>query len=226
MSQLTKRRLVQEGEAAPLFSLPAVSREGTISLDDFRDSKAVLLGMLRGVYCPFCRRQMAQLTKVADQLRPIGVETVLVITTAPERARVYFQHYPTSLPIASDPEMAAHRAYGVMRPELTDRPTNWPVTVNPNDLSEVHSDHSWPDVIEATTLLEAVELLDAKDGYTRAEGDPEEQAKTWHQLSGLILIDKDGVVRWTNIEAPGGLADFGNLASDTEIVAAAQRVAP
>ena len=225
MNNPTRRTLVQDGEVAPKFSLPAVSQEGTIALDDFQGKNALLLGMLRGVYCPFCRRQMVKLNDVAAEIRPLGIDTLLVVTTEGNRARVYFEHYPTTMLIVSDPEMVTHRAYGVTRPDLTESPTKWPETVNPNDLGVVHTDHSWPDVTEPTSLLNAVDLLDAKDGYQRTDAEQREQEMTWHQLSGLVLIDKTGIVRWTDIEAPGGLTDFGNIASAAEIVAATQRIA-
>ena len=221
MIESSDRVMVREGECAPSFSLPAVSREGTISLDEYGGNTALLIGMLRGVYCPFCRRQVAQLSDLAERIRPQGIDTLIVITTPVDRARVYFKHYPTTLAIASDPEMATHRAYGVPRAELTDEVTAWPRTVNPGDLDVVHANHSWPDVNEATSLAEAVQLLDRKDGYHRSEAEQDEQQATWNQLCGLVLIDKAGIVRWTNSEASGGLTDFGNIASASEIIRAA-----
>ena len=221
MNHSAERVMLREGEVAPSFSLSAASRDGTISLDEYGGNAALLIGMLRGVYCPFCRRQVAQLSDLAERIRPNGIETLIVITTPVDRARVYFKHYPTTLAIASDPEMATHRAYGVPRAELTDGVTAWPRTVNPGDLDVVHANHSWPDVNEATSLADAVQLLDRKDGYHRSEAEQDEQQATWNQLCGLVLIDKTGIVRWTNHEASGGLTDFGNVASASEIIRAA-----
>jgi peroxiredoxin len=221
VSESTDRVMVREGESAPSFSLPAVSREGTISLDEYGGNAALLIGMLRGVYCPFCRRQIAQLGELAERIRSQGIETVLVVTTPVDRARVYFKHYPTTIAIASDPEMTTHRAYGVPRAELTNGVTVWPKTLNPADLNVVHTHHSWRDVNEATSLADAVLLLDRKDGYQRSEAEQDEWQVTWNQLCGLVLIDKAGIVRWTNNEASGGLTDFGNIASASEIIRAA-----
>jgi peroxiredoxin len=221
MNHLAERDMPWEGEVAPSFSLPAVSREGTISIDEYGGTAALLIGMLRGVYCPFCRRQIAQLSDLAERIRPQGIETLLVITTPIDRARVYFKHYPTTMAIASDPEMTTHRAYGVPRAELTDGVTVWPKTLNPADVDVVHADHSWRDLNEATSLADAVLLLDRKDGYQRSDAEQDEQQVTWNQLCGLVLIDKAGIVRWTNTEASGGLTDFGNIASASEIIRAA-----
>ena len=79
---------IEVGQRAPEFELPAADRHGVVSLAQYRGKFAVLLALFRGLYCPFCRRQMAQLSPVADRLRAIGIETVGVVATAPERARL------------------------------------------------------------------------------------------------------------------------------------------
>ena len=225
MSKTTTRRPVQVGETAPPFSLSAVTREGTIALEDYRGKSPLLLGMLRGVYCPFCRRQIVQLSEIAGKLRELTVETLIVITTPVSRARVYSKYYPMSVPIAADPEMATHHAYGVLRPELTDAHTNWPATINAKDIDVVHAEHAWAELTEPASLSSAFENLNSKDGFEMTEDDLQEQAVTWNQLQGLVLIDKVGIVGWTGIEAAGGFTDLGNLASGPEIVTAAQGLA-
>jgi peroxiredoxin len=41
-----------------------------VSLDDYRGRSPVLLAMFRGLYCPFCRRSIAQLGTTTDKLEP------------------------------------------------------------------------------------------------------------------------------------------------------------
>ena len=42
------------------------------------------------------------------------------------------------------------------------------------------------------------------------------------QLKGQFLLDRDGVVRWVNIECAGeGLAGFGKFPTDEELLRAA-----
>jgi len=77
------------GQEAPQFQLPAADREDIVSLARYRGKFPVLLALFRGLYCPFCRRQIAQLSDVADRLRAVGIETVGVVATAAERARLY-----------------------------------------------------------------------------------------------------------------------------------------
>ena len=42
--------LLHPGDPAPDFSLPAVNREGQISLDDYRGRSPVLVGLFRGLH--------------------------------------------------------------------------------------------------------------------------------------------------------------------------------
>jgi hypothetical protein len=53
-----RRSPVQPGDPAPDFVLPAVDREGTVSLADYRGRTPVLLATMRGLYCAFCRRHI------------------------------------------------------------------------------------------------------------------------------------------------------------------------
>jgi peroxiredoxin len=50
MATIEPRPSVQPGERAPDFTLPAVDREGTVSLSDYRGKGPVLLALLRGLY--------------------------------------------------------------------------------------------------------------------------------------------------------------------------------
>jgi peroxiredoxin len=62
---MPERRLLQPGESAPGFRLAAINREGLVSLDAYR-GRPLLLGLFRGLHCPFCRRQIAQLSATQD----------------------------------------------------------------------------------------------------------------------------------------------------------------
>ena len=94
------------------FALPAANRAGVVSLADLR-GRAFLIGFYRGLHCPFCRRQVVQLGAVQPVLSAAGIETLAVINTPVERARLYFRHRPTPVTLLSDPDCLTHRAYGV-----------------------------------------------------------------------------------------------------------------
>lgn len=225
MRALAERRPVQIGDPAPRFSLAAVDRDRTVALDDYRGTSALLLGMLRGIYCSYCRRQMVQLDEITDGLQALGVEILVVITTPVHRARVYAEFYPPSLPLASDPGMSVHSAYGLPRPQVTDAATDWPLTVNPKDIDEVMPVYTLGQISEPMPLGRVVKIFDERDGFRPSEEDDREKNATWNQMSGLVLIDRGGIVRWVDIEAPGGFSDWGHIASNAEILDAARSLA-
>ena len=78
-----------------------------------------LLALMRGLYCAFCRRHIAQLGTTYQKLKPLGVDTLAVVAIQPKRARLYYRYRPVSVPLAADPELSTHRAYGVPQPALS-----------------------------------------------------------------------------------------------------------
>src|ERR687888_175621 len=101
----SERPPIGPNQPAPNFTLPAVGHEGNVSLADYRGKSPVLLAMFRGLYCPFCRRAIAQLGATSDKLKSVGVETLAIVATSPENARLYFRFRPTRAPLAADPEL-------------------------------------------------------------------------------------------------------------------------
>ena len=57
------------GAPAPDFSLPAIDGTGTISLADYRGKAPVLLALFVGLWCPFCRRSIAQMSAIEPALK-------------------------------------------------------------------------------------------------------------------------------------------------------------
>ncbi len=209
-----RRQPLQPGERAPDFTLPAVEREGTVSLSDYRGKGPVLLAVFRGVYCPFCRRAIAQLGMTREKLKAVGVEALGIVATKVENARLFFRLRPTRLPLAADPELVTHRAYGLPKPELTPevRQAFRSVRVNPSG-----------ELPEPLLIPEAVAALDRLDNFQPTETDREDVERLFPQLKGQFLVDRDGIVRWVNIEcANEGLAGIGKLPTDEEILAAAR----
>jgi peroxiredoxin len=226
MTAVAKQRLVKVGDPAPAFTLPTVHRDGTVGLADYRGNTGLLVAMIRGIYCSYCRRQMVQLAEIVDALRKEAVEILVIVTTPVERARLYAEFYPTTLPLASDPDMTTYKAFGLPKPEIISvGPTRWPSTVNPSDIEAVVPVYTADQIAEPVSLAEAVRRFDIEDGFKANEDDLREKEATWNQLSGLVLIDKYGIVRWVDVEAPGGFSDWGHIASNPQIVAAAHRLA-
>src|SRR5919197_4182230 len=104
MSITASNRPVSAGDPAPDFALPAVAGPETISLDDYRGRSPLFLALMLGLWCPFCRRQLALLGNFESKLKERGVETLAVVGTPPDNARRYFNFRPTRLRLASDPD--------------------------------------------------------------------------------------------------------------------------
>ena len=50
---------LQPGDRAPNIVLDAITRDGKISLDDYRGQRPILVALFRGLHCAFCRRHLA-----------------------------------------------------------------------------------------------------------------------------------------------------------------------
>jgi peroxiredoxin len=203
MSIAALRPPVAPGEPAPAFALPSVDGAEPVSLDDYRGRTPLFLALMLGLWCPFCRRQIAQLGTLGGELKALGVETLIVVATAPENARVYFKFRPSPLRLASDPDLTTHRAYGVPKPVPT------PALYEALDQIRINPTGELP---QPLPISQAGRVLQAMDGYTYTPTDQADVERQWPQLKGHFLIDRSGIVRWADIEcAKEGLAGLGKL---------------
>ncbi len=207
---------VQSGDRAPDFVVPAVNEDRTISLADYRGKTPLMLGLFRGLYCPFCRRAVAQMAASSDQLRSLGIETLAIVGTELENARLYFKFRPTRLALGADPQLTTHRSYGVPRPEFTPELAQMAENTYINPTGELPA----PLPIQAASAA-----LSKLDGYQPTPTDLRDQATTFNQLKGQFLIDRDGIVKWSHIEcAKDGLPGLGKFPSHDELLRAASSV--
>ncbi|MGO7755741.1 hypothetical protein ACC708_36625, partial [Rhizobium ruizarguesonis] len=61
---------------------------------DFRGRSPLLIGLFRGLHCPLCRRHVAAMAYLNQMLREKGVQSLAVVNTPVERARLYFRYHP------------------------------------------------------------------------------------------------------------------------------------
>lgn len=216
---------LQPGDRAPNVVLDAITQEGKIALDDFRGQKPVLVGLFRGLHCAFCRRHIAAQARLDPELRERGVESLTVVNTPIERARLYFRYHPMpNLLAASDPERASHRAFGLPNLEFTENETNWPYKVAMAVAKDMRVDipGELPGPMDPMT---AGAILDKKDNYELTEADEQMMATGHGQLVGQFLLDRQGIVRWSFTEVPeGGRYMFG-APNPKELMSAVSQVA-
>ena len=205
MSTTQSRPPISPGEPAPDFALPAVDGTGTVSLADYRGTSSVFLALFIGLWCPFCRRAIAQIAASERDLKSVGVETLAIVATQVENARLYFKFRPTRLRLVADPELTAHRAYGLPKPVPT------PEFMKALETTRLNPEGMFP---ESLPLDEAARAITKLDGYVENEIDRVDMERQWPQLKGQFLIDRDGIVRWSYIEcAAEGVASMGKLPS-------------
>ena len=193
---------LQPGNPAPEFTLSTVERDGHVSLSDYR-GKTLLLALFPGFFCPFCRRAIVQLGSSSQKLKPLGIESLAVVATDLENARLYYRFRPSQVSLAVDPERKTHRAYSVPQIELT------PELIQM--VGEVHINPSG-ELSEPMTIDKASDALNRLDGYQPTASDRRDGEQQLAQLKGQFLIDRDGLIRWANLECgrdgPAGLGKF------------------
>lgn len=215
---------LQPGDRAPNVVLDAITRDGKIAIDDFRGQKSLLVGLFRGLHCPFCRRHISALAQLAPALRERGVENLTIVNTPTERARLYFRYHPMpALLAAADPERASHRAFGLPNLEFTENETVWPYKVGMDVAMTMRV--TLPELPGPMDPDSAAEFLAKKDGYEMTPADEQMNATGHGQLVGQFLLDREGIVRWTFTEvAEGGRHMFG-APNEQELMSAAARLA-
>ncbi|MBB4571122.1 redoxin domain-containing protein [Rhizobium leucaenae] len=218
-----QKRPLQPGESAPAFALAAANFDGTVSFAEL-SGRPFVIGFFRGLHCPFCRRQLEQLAGIQPTLCAAGVETVAVINTPVERARLYFRHRPTPVTLLCDPDCRTHRAYGVPHteflPDGSCEQPEWPylATTAQFEATRINPTGELPKPLHP---MEANTVLNAKDHFELDEADNAIWANHATQLVGHFLVNANGTIGWAQIEALDGPNSLSIFPTAAEIVAAA-----
>ena len=165
-----------------------------------------------------------QLGTTQEKLKAVGVETVAVVNTPLERARLYFKYRPARVLLTADPEAATHRSFGVPAGVLVENESeaSWAqgkVTMGQLQALMINPNGELP---EPQNVFAAMETLNQRDGFEVTEVDHQIAAKHGMQLGGHFLIDREGIIRWGQIEGIERIGDLSKFPSDEEIVAAAR----
>ena len=185
---------LQPGDRAPDFDLPVADHDGRVSLAAHLRRGPVLLYLLRGLYCPFCRRQISQMKPTCELLAESGITLLGVVVATHERSRLYFRlANAPCFPVAASPDRALHYAYG-----LGD---SGPRTAENHQRADDAAARLLHEMgIDQWSGRAALALQQLDPAY---HDTPEDLAEINRPLatSGLFLIDSDGVIRWTRAPA-------------------------
>lgn len=109
-----ERPLPRLGEPAP--DLPLRDETGTaVRLRDLweRAPRGLALVFVRHFGSPFCRAHVTALREAGARFREEGVRVAVVSMGTPEECARFRQKQRLNVPVLSDPERAAYRAYGL-----------------------------------------------------------------------------------------------------------------
>ena len=154
-----------------------------------------------------------QLGTKAEQLQRVGVETLAIVGSRAERVRFYLRFRSVRFPVGADPDLITHRAYGVPQSVVT-----------PEIMQAIHGAYG---TLARELKLEvpddrARDAIDRLDGFEVTESENAEFQRHQIQFIAQFLVDRDGIVRWSNIEcAQEGLAGMDKFPTDEELLAAA-----
>jgi hypothetical protein len=146
----------------------------------------------------------------AEKLEKVGVQTVAIMASEADRARLYFSYRPTRCTVGADPDLNTHRVYGL--PRTTISPEIWQAAESAAQQLARTLRLPVPD----GNVFQAIEKL---DGFTANDRDAADLERHQIQFTGQFLIDRTGIVRWSGIEcARGGLADIDKFPTDEELL--------
>ena len=214
MPSVPEEHAVQVGDVAPDFALPAAHEEGTLSLSAARARSPVLLALFRGLYCPFCRRQIAQLAAIAPRLKALEIQVVGVVAAEAERARTYFGFHPPGFPMAADPDLSTHRAWGLRVIARDERG---------REMVEIASRRMARELSIPLGPGEARMAISGFDGFEPLATDMADRERHQIQTIGQFLVDREGIVRWRSTEDTAGYTVFPD---ERQLLSLADRLKP
>ena len=107
------------GDRVPSLELRDAVSDSTFDLDSLlANHRGLLLVFHRGMWCPNCRRQLAELEQALPSLQTAGIRVAAVLAQAWYRVRVSLEKLaePYRFPILCDGDRKVIKAYGVWHP--------------------------------------------------------------------------------------------------------------
>ena len=151
------------------------------------------------------------------KLEAVGIEALGIIEDRAEPVRRYFAIRPPRLRLATDPERAVHRSYGVPMPLYVGAYTELRETTRINPTGEL------PEPMPVPAAMKRLNEMEGFDEIPEVKAVMDEFPKRDFAMHvGHFLVDRSGVVRWTWVESPSpeDLTQYGRLPTDDEILTA------
>ena len=104
-------RAVTSG-AAPPFDLEA-SGGGRVRLAELLQAGPLVLSFYRGIWCPFCNLDLAELEAHAPAIRAAGASLLAITPQSPAHSRKLVADHRLGYPVASDPGNEVAARYGL-----------------------------------------------------------------------------------------------------------------
>jgi peroxiredoxin len=151
------------------------------------------------------------------KLEAIGIEALGITEDSVEPVRRYYRIRPPKLRLATDPERAVHRSYGLPMPLYAGAYTELRETTRINPTGEL------PGPMPIPSAMKRLDEMDGLPEMPEAKAVMDAFAKRNYAMHvGHFLIDRSGVVRWTWIESPSteDVTQYGRFPTDDEILTA------
>ena len=103
--------MIAAGKIAPDFTLPAVP--APVSLTDLRSRGAVIVVFYTEDSTPLCTRELTPFANDHTDLAALGAEVVAISSDGLESHAEFARRLGIPFPLASDPDLAVARTFGV-----------------------------------------------------------------------------------------------------------------
>jgi peroxiredoxin Q/BCP len=111
----SRRSKFKLGDRAPQFSLP-YDETSEFSFEDHLNRGPLLVGFMRGTWCPSCRKFLKQLLESWDAIDAVGCEVVVIATQSLSPLVQFSRQEKLPFKILADVHRKVTREYGIHQP--------------------------------------------------------------------------------------------------------------
>jgi peroxiredoxin Q/BCP len=117
MSDIESKSPIEVGGSAPLFTAPALTREGEIvfNVADYKDNQAVVLYFYPKDDTPGCTKEACAFRDLREQFHENGAEIIGVSVNSIESHIKFAEKYTLPFPLVSDPDHAIAELFGAWK---------------------------------------------------------------------------------------------------------------